>query len=194
MIPFALMNGPVTLPQFDSAVIGGSSVGTTFIAYFSFTITSNTTTNVGIKIPMVRQNASNLNSASSNNLTVQSRAVIGDNPNYLSSTGMPGGLYNPISNPNGYRRDQWTLSTDANFIYIFTSNATQKNNLVIGTTYWFGHECAGGANDVSILLTSNTTSIFNSTGPTINFLRAPNSGNATGYNKFMIINVLDYNA
>ena len=192
MIPFALIGGPASLPQYDSAVIGGSSIGTTFVAYFSFTITSTATTNVGIKIPMVRQNASNLNS--SNGLTVQSRAVIGDNPNYLSSTGMPGGLVHPITNPNGYNRNNWTISSDANFIYIFTSNATQKSNLVPGTTYWFGHECAGGSNDVSILLTSNTTSIFNSTGPTINFLRAPNAGNATGYNKFMIINVLDYNA
>lgn len=186
MIPFSLISGPFD-PGFDSVVVGGNITGSDYVVYFSFTITSKTTTNVGIKVPVSRIGSNNIGTPS--DLGVADRSVVGDTPNITSGAGFPGGLYHPTTNPNGFNRNNWVTSSDANFFYVYTSNATQKNNLTVGATYWFGFKVGSGA--TQYLVTANTKTRYTSTGPTINFI----SGNQLGSNnRFMIVDVLDYNA
>lgn len=101
-----------------------------FVGYYKFTITSTSTTNVGIKIPIVNVIGASIGNTSQINFGLQRVNVIGLTPSTLSSTGWP----------SGFARGNWGSSNDANYIYISTSNSAQKSALTVGESYWFGFE------------------------------------------------------
>lgn len=184
-----------TIP--DSAMIGGELLSGTITAYFSASLQTVTASNVGIKIPITNNTIYNISSALNNDFTVWDRSVVGNSPNFFSGTGIPGGLYHPITNPNGFYRGYWTLTGDSDYIYLYTNTATQKNNMTVGTEYWFAfkvyYDESLGVGDLDYTIESIAGgNRYTATGDNINFLRGPSAPQT--FNKFMIVSVLDYNS
>lgn len=124
--------------------LGGELLGDTRYVYFKFTITDNTTTNVGIKIPITMITDVHMPNFGKNGLNVQDVAEWDDEPDRLSSTGTP----------IGFDRNDWVVLSDSEFYSFYTTNSTQKSALTIGETYWFSVEVVssdGNKNDEVIV-------------------------------------------
>jgi hypothetical protein len=149
-IPFInILEAPSAAATYSTVSIGYANCvdfhTSLYVGYYKFTVTNTSTTNVGIKVPIVNQginvmcygatsSATALNGSSGNednDLMVQDASSVGLTPSFQYYSGYD------------LDRGNWTVASDANYIYIYTSNALQKSGMTAGNTYWFGIKLKG---------------------------------------------------
>jgi hypothetical protein len=150
---------------------------TNYIIICKFKFTSVSTTNVGIKIPITSQISVNAIGSAVNNDAEIWNSATSPLPNWTS-----GGII-------GIGRPNWTLTSDSNYIYFYTSNSTEKAKLNTTDTYWIGfmtEATPSGFYRCKIdALTNKTANVQ---------LRPYGFGILDVIDKYTYIEVLDYNA
>lgn len=98
---------------------------------FKYQFTSTSTTNVGIKVPILQSFplvgfvGGNLGSSTQTSLQMWD----------ISVSSLPTWGANGII---GLNRTNWTTSSDSNFMYIWTNSSSEKALLSTSKTYWIG--------------------------------------------------------
>jgi len=98
---------------------------------FKYQFTSVSTTNVGIKIPILEQFPLVGFVGGSLGTSTLTSLGIWDIATAPLPTWTSGGLL-------GLNRVKWTVSSDANYMYIWTNQASEKALLNTSSTYWIG--------------------------------------------------------
>jgi len=125
--------------------------------FFRTKLSTVSDTRVGIRIPTTRSSSYPsstsyvIGDTTKIGLGVWQSSVVGDDPDWLSNTGI-------IS---GFSRGNWVSEMEGNDIVIYTTNSTQKSALNTTEDYWFGFQTRDESNNFfhSRLQPSNIESV-----------------------------------